>query len=222
MAWRQRIREDRRGVAALEFALLLPALVTIMLSVYDITNAVMVWWQLSAASAAIARIATTFAAQTTGTNSLTTAQATTAATAIFAVMPNLSAGPPSVYGVTITSVVMTPTVPGCTANCSYIAHVAWSLVAEASGTRRACGTLTAVPDGSPYTSSTLRASAFSSSPLLVVDVSYAFTPLFNTLFGTGMHLMESAYMATRTGGDADWTQLTGAQAAQAQCPGYTG
>lgn len=217
-----RVALDRRGVAALEFALLAPALIVIMLSLYDVTSAVISWWQMSAAAGAIARITTNFAATTTNTNSVTIAQATTASTAVFALMPALATTPASRYGVAISSVVMTPTIPGCTRGCTYVANTAWSVGLQGSASKRPCGTLSLVPDGQPASSTTLPADAFTSAPLVVVDITYDFAPLFTNLFGAGLRFMESAYMATRTGIDAAWARLTGPQAAQARCPGYTG
>ncbi len=218
----RRLRADRRGVAALEFALLAPALVVIVLGLYDISKAVIVWWQLSAAAGAIARIGTTYAATPDNTNVLSTTQAASASTAIFAVIPALAQGPSSRYGVTMTSVVMTPTVPGCSSNCTYLSNTAWSLALQGAAPLRPCGSPGQVADGTPSSSLTLPLDAFTRAPLLVVDVTYDFIPLFNTFFGHALTFMETAYLATRTGNDAAWIRLTGPQAAQAQCPGYTG
>ncbi|MBV8457583.1 MAG: pilus assembly protein [Acetobacteraceae bacterium] len=209
----------------MEFALLLPVLVVITLSLTDVTNAVITWWRLSAAANAIARIGTSYAATESNTNSLSTSQATTASTAIFAVIPGLTTAPLSQYGVTLSSVVMTPTVAGCTSNCTYTANTAWSVVVQGTaGAARPCGPppLGVAANDASASINTLPPDAFSSSPLLVVDVTYEFIPLFTNLFGVKVQWMETAYMAPRTGTDADWIQLTGAQAAQAQCPGYTG
>lgn len=218
----RRIGRDRRGVAALEFALLAPVLIVIAVSLTDVTNAVITWWQLSSAAGAIARIATTYAATENNTNSLSTTQAATAGTALFGVIPKLISAPATQYGVTLSSVVMTPTVAGCTSNCTYVANTAWSAVVQGSSSKRPCGTLTPVPDSQPAAIGTLAVDAFSPAPVLVVDVTYDFTPIFTNLFGAGLRFMESAYMAPRTGKDADWTRITGPNFSQAQCPGYTG
>jgi Flp pilus assembly protein TadG len=219
----RRLIADRHAVAAVEFAVLLPVLIVITLSLTDVTNAVITWWRLSAAANAIARIATNYAATESNTNSLSTTQATTASTAIFAVIPGLTTAPVSQYGVTLSSVVMTPTVAGCTSNCTYTANTAWSVVVQGiAGATRPCGTLGAAANDASASINTLPPDAFSSSPLLVVDVTYDFIPLFTNLFGVKVQWMETAYLAPRTGTDADWIQLTGTQAAQAQCPGYTG
>ncbi len=213
---------DRSGVAALEFGLLAPVLIVLVMGLYDTTNAVIAWWQLSAAAAATARIATTYAATPNNTNVLSTDQASTASTAVFAVIPALAHGPASAFGVTISSVVMAPTVPGCTAGCTYVANTAWSLALQGIAVKRPCGQLAEVPDGTPSSVGTLPLDAFTASPLLVVDVTYDFTPMFTQVFGAGLVFMETAYLAMRTGSDAQWVRLTGPQAAQAQCPGYTG
>ena len=194
----------------------------IVLSLTDVTNAVVTWWRLSAGAGAIAHIATTFAATPTNTNVLTLKQATTASTAVYALVPALTAAPASTYGVVISSVVMTPTVPGCTASCTYVANTAWSTALQGTATTRPCGQLGAVPDGQRSTLTTLPLDAFTSAPLLVVDILYDFTPLFTNLFGGGLQFIETAYLAPRTGDDSAWTRLTGPNAAAAQCPGYTG
>ena len=212
---------DRRGVAALEFALLAPVLIVIAMSLTDVTNAVIAWWQLSSAADAIARIATTYAATNNNSNSITTTQAATASTAVFAVVPGLSSAPLSRYGVTISSIVMTATPSNCTSGCTYVANTAWSVALQGSGAKRPCGVLGGVADGQPSSISTLPADTFTAAPVLVVDVTYDFTPLFTNLFGAGLRFMETAYMAARTGEDTDWIRLTGPNAAQAQCPGYT-
>ncbi|MEO8715985.1 MAG: TadE/TadG family type IV pilus assembly protein [Acetobacteraceae bacterium] len=218
----RRIGADRRGIAALEFALLAPILIVIAMSLTDVTNAVIAWWQLSSAADAIARIATTYAATNNNSNSITTAQAATAGTAVFAVMPALASAPTSRYGVTLSSVVMTATTNNCTSNCAYVANTAWSATLQGAAPTRPCGNLSSVPDGHAASSGTLPADTFTAAPMLVVDVTYDFTPLFTNLFGSGLRFMESAYMAARTGGDADWVRLTGPNSTSAKCPGYPG
>ncbi len=216
-----RTAKDRRGAAAVEFALVTPVLVVVAMSLTDVSNAVITWWRLSAAAGAIARMATTFAATTTNTNVLTLQQAATASTAVYALVPTLATAPASSYGVVISSVVMTPKVPGCVANCTYVANTAWSAALQGVATTRPCGQLSAVPDGQPSTLTTLPTDAFTSAPVVVVDITYDFLPLFNNLFGGGLQFTETAYMPPRTGDDSEWTRLTGPNAASAQCPGYT-
>ena len=213
---------DRRATAGIEFALVLPVAVIILLAFYDLTLVIISKWQVITAADAIARIATTMAATSSGTNTLSDTQVQKASTAIFGAMPFLAKLPPSRYGVAISSVVMSPTQPGCTSNCTYSANVAWSMAPQGTASKRPCGTLNNMPDGQSPSSIALPIDAFTSAPVLVVDVSYSYVPLITTLLGAGLRLSEAVYIGTRTGNDSAWIHLTGTGAAAAQCPGYTG
>ena len=216
------LRSNRRGTSALEFALLAPALVTIALSIYDVTAAVVAWWQLSAAAQAIDLIATSLAVTPSLTNVLAATDAATASTAIYAVRPSLRTTPVQQFAVTLTSVVLTPTPSGCTSACSYTANVAWSVTLQGNAPARPCGTLAVAPDSAPPSPTTLPADAFGPSPILIADVIYQFTPLLTTPFGAGFTMREAAYLAPRTGADSAWVHYSGPLAPQVQCPGYVG
>jgi Flp pilus assembly protein TadG len=213
---------DRRGTSALEFALLAPALVTIALSLYDVTAAVVAWWQLSAAAQAIDLIATNLAATPSLTNVLAAADAATASTAIYAVLPSLRTAPAQQFAVTLTSVVFAPTPSGCTSACGYTANVAWSVTLQGNAAARPCGTLAVAPDSARPSPTTLPADAFSPAPILIADVIYQFTPLLTTPFGAAFTMRESAYLSPRTGANSAWVRYSGPLAAQVQCPGYVG
>lgn len=218
---------DRRATAGLEFALIAPVAIVVLLMFYDVTTIVIRRWQVTTAADAIARIATTMAATPSGTNTLVDTQAGTASTAIFGAMPFMLKQPATNYGVAMTSIVMTPTQAGCTSNCAYVANVAWSRVFQGTGTavvRRPCGTQAKMADGQPPSATALPADAFTASPILVVDVAYNYVPLITSLFGSSVRLSEAVYVGTRTGSDSAWVHLTETQTgiATAKCPGYTG
>lgn len=214
---------DRRAVAAVEFALLAPALVGIALALYDSTNAAITLWQVASGAHAVALIATDLAATPALTNTLTQAQAIAASTAVYATLPALRTAPAGQFAVTLTSVAFTASPAGCAgAACTYAAHVAWSATLQGNAPARPCGTLAPVPDGAPPSPTTLPADAFSAAPVLIADVSDQFIPLLTTPFAAAFTMRDSAYLATRIGGDGDWVHYTGANAAQVQCPGYTG
>jgi Flp pilus assembly protein TadG len=230
-----RYGSDRKATAGLEFALIAPVAVVILMMFYDVTMIVIRRWQVVTAADAIARIATTMAATPSGTNSLADTQATTASTAIFGAMPFLLKQSAASYGVAMTSVVMSPTQAGCTSNCTYTGNVAWSLVflQGTAVTKRPCGTQGRIADGQAPISTALPADAFTSAPILVVDVAYNYVPLITTpftlfgipvWFGSSVRLSEAVYVGTRTGNDAAWVRLTGnsSAATAAHCPGYVG
>jgi Flp pilus assembly protein TadG len=225
------LQRSRSGIAALEFALIAPVLVTVCAGLYDLTTAFLAWQRVNMAALAIAQITTYQAANSNNTNMniLNLAETRTGASAIYAYLPNtLSASPPG-FGVTISSIAMVPTPSGCTVNCTYTAHVAWSGIFQGSGSRRPCdarsgvSALNFVPDGSNPTPQTLPTDLQSTGqPLLVVDVNYTFQPLFFTFITGNIMMMGSAYFPPRTGLPSDWVQyyLAGSSDPTIDCPGY--
>jgi hypothetical protein len=97
---------------------------------------------------------------------------------------------------TISSVIFSPTVTGCTSSCTYKGAVAWSLSSNASP--RSCSTApTSVADGMEPSLTTLPADVFTSGSLIVVDLAYTFTPVFGSAFFPTVTLRRSAYLQPR-------------------------
>jgi Flp pilus assembly protein TadG len=216
-----------RGVAGIEFALLAPVLISMLAGLYDLTTAYIAWERLNLSVQAIDQIATSQAANSTTTNTLTHAQTTAAASGVYAYLPNiLTASAPS-FGVSLSSIVMTPTVSGCTTNCTYTAHVAWSGVFQGTaGVRRPCdavrGTsvITQTADTAPPSPDTLPTDVYSPASLLVVDVTYTFKPMFYN-FISSFTMKQSAYFSPRSGLSNDWIQYVYvAPDSTTICPGY--
>ncbi len=223
------VLRSREGLAALEFGLILPLLVTMVTGSYDLTAAFIAWRRVSAAALAIGEIATgQAAASTTDMNILSQSQASAAASAAYAYLPTLLQASPPAFGVTLSSIVMTPTVAGCTIGCTYTAHVAWSGVFQGSGTVRPCdavqGTsvISSASDSAAPSPTTLPADIFSAAPLLVVDISYTFQPMFFTFITGNVVMAQSSYLSPRTGINTAWTQYlpSGANDTTTLCAGY--
>ncbi|CAH2602015.1 conserved protein of unknown function [Rhodovastum atsumiense] len=217
----------RQGLAALEFAFLAPVLLLFLAGLHDLTTAFIAWQRLTATAQATAQIATLMAATASSPNTLTVNQASAAASVIYAYLPDTVTAATSRFGVTLSSVVMTPTVSTCTTACTYTAHVAWSGVfAGAATTARPCDGKTAAisvaADSAEPTASTLPADAYSAAPLLVVDVAYTFTPLFTSVITGSFQMRRAAYFAPRTGESSDWIRYfyAGSPDATAHCTGY--
>ena len=218
---------SRRGVAGLEFAMLAPLLISIIAGLYDLTTAYIAWERLNLCVQSVDQIATSQAARATATNTLTFAQATTAASSIYAYLPDTltAAAPP--FGVTISSVVMTPTVAGCITNCTYSAHVAWSGIYQGTaGSRRPCdvaagsSVIIQAADTAAPTPTTLPSDVYSSAPLLVADITYTFKPLFYNFIGS-FTMRQSAYFASRTALTSNWIQYVySAPDSTTICAGY--
>ena len=200
--------------------MVLPVLVVILTSLADLTNAVLTWWQLAQAADAVGRIATSLAVTDSNANVLTQDQARIASTAALPLLPSLRGGASAHIGVALTAVVFAPTVAGCVQNCVYVAHVAWSASLQGGLAARPCGRLSPAADSAGPTPTTLAASAFGDSSLLVIDVAAELTPLVTNLFGPVLRLASAGLMAPRNGGAGDWVRITGPTAASVRCPGY--
>ncbi len=187
---------DRRGVAALEFAMMAPVLLIMLMFMYDAANGWITWQRLTQASRSVAQIATLMAVNADGTNTLSHDQAWRASTAVYAAMPETFAAG-ATYGVTMTEVLFTGSkVRNATV---YVANVAWSKTLLGVAPRRLCGTLSVTGNTAASSLSTLPQDAFQAAPLLVVDVTYTFNPLFlGSLIGA-IPMAWSAYLPVRSG-----------------------
>jgi Flp pilus assembly protein TadG len=204
-------RAARRGTAAVEFALLFPVLVVLMFGLVDASNALIAYRRVTVAAEEAALIGTELSVQQDGSTSLSPTQVYQASSAIFGVMPGLEAqGSAQPFSVTMSAVVFTGVagtgVPsGCTTTCTsytqYNASVAWSVPLSSfatsgqylgtqafrgpSGPSTKCGTayLTQVPQATPPTFTSVPTQNMTPlSSVLVVDVTYLFTPLFTKVF----------------------------------------
>src|SRR5271155_1509107 len=94
--------------------------------------------------------------------------------------------------VQMASIKFNATPAGCTSSCTYVPTVIWSTGA------RTCGlTITAAADTSTYNPATLPTDVFGPGSLIVVDVTYTFTPTFGSPFLPTIVIERSAYMAPR-------------------------
>ena len=203
---------SRRGVVALEFAMMAPLLMVPLMFMYDAANGWMVWHRLTLAARSIAQISTLLAVNADGTNTLSHDQAWRASTAVYAAMPEtLAAG--ATFGVVMSEVLFTS--PDSCNGEACVANVGWSTTLLGSAPRRACGTLSVVPDSFPPSPAVLPQSVFQPAPILVVDVTYSFKPtLLGSLIG-GIPMAWSAYLPVRSGTS---DQTISYDDPKAQCP----
>jgi len=212
---------DRRGVAAFEFALVAPILISCVLAVVDITNAVMTWRRLSIAAEEIAEIATETSAQPDGSNLITSTQVWQAMSAAFAVLPDWKGqiDAPG-YAITVSSIVFAQTDPTCTANCAYTANVAWSTAFSPGIIQtRPCGVQQQVPNDQANSQTVLPVGVAGPSPLLVVDVAYTFEPLFFAFLTGPVPMLRTAYLPPRIGSNTQYVVYS-PSGTSVSCPGY--
>lgn len=215
-----KLLRSRKGLAGLEFALVAPVLVTVLLSVADLSRAILMGRRLQVAADAVATIASTEAVQTSSLNILSAYQAYAATTAPFALFPTWIASQYSVlnsFAITLTEVNFSASPKGCTTACSYTANVAWS-VANPQGqpVLRSCGTLSSVPNGTAPSLATIPAGDFGATSVFIADVSQVFTPLFTAVFLGKITMQRTAYVSPRVNNSV--TLVPGYIGASVICP----
>jgi|GEM_PF-3185657 Flp pilus assembly protein TadG len=188
-------RDGRSGVAMLEFAVIAPMLVILLVGMTNLGVAYVDAQRIGAVADEAGLMATQLAIQPDQTTTLTAAQVYAASSIIYAIMPETLTMPSTSYGVTISDIYYAgtgcyTTYPANQLPCSsYTANVAWS-VPMAGGLQwvRPCGVVTqtgsgtaqvlANGNGTPTTIPTAGLQMLTS--VIVVDVTYKFTPFFTT------------------------------------------
>ncbi len=122
----------RRGVAALEFALVAPLMIVMMIGVFDIARAMTVQQEVYNSTHSILVSASSLAVQPDKTTSLTPTQVQQSLSTVFAAIPGRRNGTLSgITGVILTSVNFTQSDPKCKPTqpkpCAYVPNVAWSV-----------------------------------------------------------------------------------------------
>lgn len=216
-AWR-RIGSATGGVSAVEFALVMPVLILLMMGVVEINR--LTWANKKTQIAANAVGEMLSSAQTPPTAG--DLQFISDAGMIIDPQVLLDAQAQgtswsSILQITYTNIVFTPTLPGCLVSCTYTANVAWSAGAH----RRACGTLNPAPDGSGYGVSTLPKSLFGPSSTIAVDVQYLYTPIFGSRIAGSRTLSRTAYFVPRYFDPLTLGDLSANPSIATRCPGYS-
>ena len=232
-----RAMRDRRGIAAVEFALLLPLMLLMYVGATDVTRGVMASRDVDILS----RTVSDLVAQSQ-TNTITASQISTAFSAASGIMR-----PFSTTNLTMTVSAVTIGIMSGTTTCCQAA-VSWSYTQ--GGTLRTCAAkttstsaniLTQVADGTRPSPTTIPASiinantsagygysASKSSYLIIADVTYTYTPLFNptsitALFGPAATwlaptISKTTYMVPRlSSGGITLSTPIGAGSGQSGC-----
>ena len=232
---------DTRGSAAIEFAVIVPVMITMVLGVVDMSKAMILNQEVYNAAHTIPLLASIEAVQPDKTTTLTVAQVQQSLSAIYAEMPWVRSGiEVGKRSVTMSSVVFTPSIVTCVQtanlNCLFTPHVAWSVAytdANSAGFTnvvRSCGTLkqTAPTAGVASDLTSLRtANVNNPDPILVVDVHYQYTPLFFKFVTGAVDFWASGYWPVRSVSPSvlpafQYTtyDLTNQAAGAGKCAGY--
>ncbi len=238
----------RRGVAAVEFALVAPIMIVMMIGVFDIARAMTVQQEVYNSTHSILVSASSLAVQTDKTTSLTVTQVQQSLSTVFAAMPGRRNGTLSgVTGVILTSVNFTQSDPTCkptqSAPCSYVPNVAWSVAyADPAGRNgrkintfeaatRPCMQLnqTAPTQDTPGDLTSVRTLNLTNpDPMLIVDTHYRYTPLFFRFITGPIDFWSSGYWPIRSfdpgaAADARWTRydIANQNGGDGKCKGYS-
>lgn len=210
---------ERRAIAAVEFALVLPLLVILMLGSVEAAR-------LITFARRVTLVATTAVEMITqnGTGTINYVDLHFAADSTMVIFPQIlqDAAQKQVswsndISISMASVVFTPNPSTCTSNCAYIANVVWN----SGPNKRTCGVpLTSVPDTSAPSKTTLPADVFGPGSIIVVDIVFSYTPIFGLgLFGT-VPLARSAYLSPRYVPLIKYAVVSGDDGIGSECPGY--
>lgn len=211
------LRSDRRGVVAVEFAMIAPLLIVLMVGVVDLSRAVIVQQEVYNAAHTIPVLASSLAVKTDGSTSLTVAQVQQSLSGIYAQIPGRRTGLlRGQAAVIMTSVNFTQTNSSCapaTSVCTFVANTAWSVAYKgpSSGTSQDPGTFQSIVRPCQQLTQTSASSNVDGvltsirtagiawpSPILVVDVHYHYTPIFFSIITGPLDFWSSGYWPVRS------------------------
>ena len=212
VAYLKGVGRSRRGTAAIEFALIGPALILLVIGSADIAKGLILYQQVCDAAHTIPLTASNLAVQPDKSTSLSVDQVQQTLSSIYAEIPLIRRGTETgVRSVTMSSVTFVQADPKCvpslTVACASAPNVTWSIAytgGNAAGfqnTVRPCATLkqTSSTGGAASDLGSLRTGGVSNpTPLLVVDVHYRFTPVFFNFLTGPIDLWASGYWPVRS------------------------
>jgi len=192
---------DRKGVAAIEFALILPFMMVLYLGTAELTYGLMANRKMTL----VARALSDLVAQTTTTTGITDAELTDVFSAAASIISPYDAVPLRMSVSSIEFVPNTATPPVYDK-----ARTKWTAVytvgTTLKGTARPCGAsaLTQVPNTTTPSSTTMPAGLYGAGTVIVADVAYAYRPPFSGSFlawstsQSTLNFAHTTYMRPRT------------------------
>ena len=188
--------QNRRAMAAVEAALIIPIFLMFSLGSYEAIRYVNMSRRLTTLANSMATMITTRVQPVNGDDVLF------AFNSAMVIFPDVLSDPArgstnwsNYLSMTISNVLFTPTVNGCTTGCTYKANIDWSIGANAS---RSCTVAPLSVANSTISSlTTLPTDVFNPGSLIVVDLSYPFVPQFGGQYIPSITIHRSAYLQPR-------------------------
>ncbi|MDT2019267.1 TadE/TadG family type IV pilus assembly protein [Methylocella sp. CPCC 101449] len=188
----RRLHRDKRGVAAVEFALILPFMLLLYLGTAELTQGLMA----SRKSTLVARALSDLVAQLAAGSNMTDTETTNVFNAATAIM---SPFPTTTLKMTITSVEF---VANSARTNGYDAKPRWTITRN-GGTARQCAVLTPVANTAAPASNNMPNGMYGAGSIIVADVSYAYQPPFGTAVlqwsttDAAINMRQTTYMRPR-------------------------
>jgi len=212
--FRDLLSQRARGVAALEFAIIAPMMLLMVIGVYDVTKVMILRQEVYNTAHTIPLSASILAVQTDKTTSLTPTQVSQTLSSIFAEMPGVRSGVDNGGVLAImSSVTFLPTPSTCVSSptviCNYTANVAWSYAYQNANipfqfVLRPCGVTSQVSptdygNGANFFLISLPTLGITNpDPILVVDVLYVYNPLFFNFFTGSVRMSATGFWPVRS------------------------
>ncbi len=226
-----RLRRDRSGVAVVEFSLLFPILLAISAGIFEFSSFIRQSRQLTDTANSIAEILAAGADNTVDFNELHNAFDSAMLTFPKVLSDSNRKSIPWANDITISlaGISFSPTVAGCSSNCTYVANVTWT----GAGAQRACGSHpTAASNSSTASPATLPASLFTpvassqggnNPPLyiIVADVTYTWSPSVFPGLLSPVIMKRSSYISPRYVNSLKYVTASGDDGFGKACAGYT-
>ncbi len=191
---RKNLLRENEGFAAVEFGLALPVLGLMLLGFIELDRYTWAARQLETSANAIAQILSQ-------TQKVEPVDMKYAQDSVMVLFPRalqdgarLNQQWDSMVRVGMSAVDFTPTVPGCVSSCTYQAKVSWS----GGSDRRPCNTvMTPVPDKTTPSKTTLPSDLYGPNSVIVVDLTFAYEPLFAAKIFGPLTIKRSSYLQPR-------------------------
>jgi Flp pilus assembly protein TadG len=211
------------GLAAVEFAVALPLLLVVLLGFFEFDRYVTMTRKLETTAASIAGIITQSQSGIITPVDVTFAQDATVVLfpAVLADSVRKGVSWSNDIAISMSSIVFSKANPTCSSNCSYNAQVAWSSGPKTAS--RPCNTLLQpVPDAQQPSPTTLASDAFGPVPVMAVDLSFNYTPLFAASLMPPLTIKRSAFMQPRYTMGAAYLKysVAGGDSLVTTCPGF--
>lgn len=211
----RRFGRDRRGIAIVEFALIMPLLITLSAVTFDLVRYVVYLRKIELAASTLADLV---ARNDTGKISQTDILAISRSQLVMfpEAMSAAKDANVSVWTLlrwSLSGIKFTQTVASCTANCTYTPKVVWT-----SGQKRSCTTPpVAAPNTAGPSPATLPSDTFGPGFLVVADVVFSYKPLILQSVVGSIDIAKSFYFAPRYVAAISFDSSGGTSSANA-CP----